>query len=691
MTGHQTLKANSNLIGLCLTRQITPEQINAQGGDRAGLHRFGEVRNIDTEARTVELAFSSELPVERWFGEEVLDHSAGSMRLGRMEGGAPLLMDHNRRDQIGVVERVSIGDDRRGRAVVRFGKSARANEIWQDVVDGIRKHVSVGYRVLKLEVEPRKGQPDLVRVTEWEPFEVSLVSIPADPTVGVGRAAETPPEERQRETANTGSNQNSSEERDMKHRTYRDAQGNLCRVQADADGKDVEGTVEILERASDNSNSQTRAHAQAGSGQTDEAAERRIREAGSTAERDRARNLLDLGRAYNALDLADAAIRDGATVEQLQSRILERMNGGNSRPLSEVQNTEVGLSDAEIRRYSIFRGLRAMLPNASARDREAAAFELECSVSAEQTYGREARGLLIPQEVLSRAFNAGGAANSPSGATSGSNIVATELASGSFIDMLRKRAALLRLAAPMMGLVGNVDIPKQTGGASSYWVGEGEDVGEGTPVIGQIGLSPKTIGAYTDITRRLMMQSTPDAEVIVRNDLNRALALGIDLAGFYGTGQDNQPKGIAEYSGINAVDFDADGEPTYAEIVKMESEIAADNADVDGMAYMVNAKMRGHLKTTQKFAGTNGAPVWEDANTVNGYGTEVTNQIANGDIFFGNFGDLIVGMWGGLDVTVDPFSLSKSGGLRIVMFQDVDFVLRRVESFCLGRYVSGGT
>ena len=77
--------------------------------------------------------------------------------------------------------------------------------------------------------------------------------------------------------------------------------------------------------------------------------------------------------------------------------------------------------------------------------------------------------------------------------------------------------------------------------------------------------------------------------------------------------------------------------------------------------------------------------IWEPGNTVNGYRTEVTNQIVTGDVFFGNFADLIVGLWGGLDLTVDPYSLSKSGGLRIVVFQDVDFAVRRVESFCLGR------
>lgn len=661
------------LIGARMTRAVTAEQINAnQGAGR--LSRFGEVREIDTEARTVELAFSSETPVERWFGTEILDHGAGAMRMDRLEGGAALLMDHNWRDQVGVVERVWVGDDRVGRAEVRFGRGARASEIFQDVVDGIRKHVSVGYEVRGLEVETRKGAPDLIRITDWEPYEVSLVSVPADPSVGIGRSAEEPPEEQPGNTGDDGQHRASPDDEQsqqgnsgMKTKVLRDSDGNLVRAKVDENDKIIE-VIEVLERAG--------------------AAQVQARDAGGQAERQRVQALLDLGRQYEAADLADAAIRAGETTEQLQARILERSSGRNStRPLSEAQDTEIGLSDREVRNYSIFRGLRAMLPGASARDREAAAFEMECTAAAERTYGRSARGLLIPQDVLSRAFNAGGAANTPAGATSGANTVGTTLMAGSFIEMLRNRTVIMRLAQSMSGLVGNVEIPKQTDGATAYWIGEGEDATEGVPTIGQIGLSPKTVAAYTDITRRLMQQSTPDAEMIVRNDLNRALALEIDKAGFYGTGADNQPLGITNLSGINAVDFAAAGAPTYAEIVDMESQIAADNADVNSMAYVMAAIMRGKLKTTQKFAGTNGSPVWEDGNTVNGYSAEVTNQIAAADIIFGNFGDTIVGMWGGLDVTVDPYSLSKSGGLRIVMFQDVDFVHRRVESFCLGRAI----
>ena len=118
----------------------------------------------------------------------------------------------------------------------------------------------------------------------------------------------------------------------------------------------------------------------------------------------------------------------------------------------------------------------------------------------------------------------------------------------------------------------------------------------------------------------------------------------------------------------------------------METQIALDNADVSSMAYVGNAAFRGHAKTTLKFPGVNGSgTIWEPGNTVNGYRTEITNQISTGDVFMGNYGDLLIGLWSGLELLVDPYTHSKKGRLRVVVFQDVDFALRRTQSFCVGR------
>ncbi|BBM66349.1 hypothetical protein VA249_29950 [Vibrio alfacsensis] len=148
-------------------------------------------RGIDEDKRTVEVSFSSEIEVTRWFGIEILDHSPGAVRLERLNDGGAVLMDHNRSDQVGVVEIAQIAPDRKGRATLRFGRSERATDIFNDIVDGIRKKVSVHYKIYAYELrEGENGQPDTIRVTDWEPTEISIVAVPADASVGVGRSDE---------------------------------------------------------------------------------------------------------------------------------------------------------------------------------------------------------------------------------------------------------------------------------------------------------------------------------------------------------------------------------------------------------------------------------------------------------------------------------------------------------------------
>lgn len=632
------LNGRQTSLGHSMTKTITAEQLN---GDKGGLFRQAEIRQISQDDRTVELAFSSEVPVSRWFGDEVLSHEGTAMRLDRLEAGAALLINHDWDDQIGVVERVTIGEDRRGRALVRFGKGARANEIWQDVVDGIRKHVSVGYAVHKIEVEQRKGQPDLVRVIDWEPFEISVVSVPADPTVGVGRSMETKPPV-------------------IEHRN----QPEKMEGAMPDENKTVPQPVNTVDEAA-------------------------LRAAGTDAERNRVRSILEMGDKYKQPELAATFARDGKSPEDLQRALLDKMNENRGGSVTDG-SADVGMTDKEVRRYSFMNVLRALAAPTDRAAQAAAAFEFEASRAAADMAGREPKGIMVPADVLRRALNST-TTGTAAGDTGGFSI-ATELMSQSFIDMLRNRAVAMQLGTPMGGLVGNLDIPRQSSGASGYWIGEDAEATLDGLELDQISMTPKTVAAMSEITRKLLQQSSLDVEALVRRDLATALALTIDSAFFYGSGSANQPRGVVNYAGINAVDFGGSGAgagagalPTYAEVVAMESAIAADNADVASMAYVGNAAMRGHFKTTQKFAGTDGSPIWEPGNTVNGYRTETTNQIVNGDLIFGNFADAMIGMWGGLDLTADPYTHSARGRLRIVAMQDVDFVLRRLESFCLGR------
>jgi HK97 family phage major capsid protein len=324
--------------------------------------------------------------------------------------------------------------------------------------------------------------------------------------------------------------------------------------------------------------------------------------------------------------------------------------------------------------------------------REAAAFEIECSKAAEGKLGRAAKGVVMPWDVLSapaiRSQTVGTA-------TAGGYLVDTQLLTGSFIDLVRNRSALLGLnVTTLTGLVGNVDIPKKTGATTAYWVGEDVAVTESSMTLGQISMTPKSLGGFVDITRRLMQQASMDVEAMVRADLAESIALAIDASGIYGLGGSSALLGIKNITGVGSETLASNSDTnkaidgttyyfgTFADYVNMETTVSVANLDVDSMFYVGNAHVRGALKQTLR--NTNSERfIWEN-NEVNGYGARVSNQLIGSNVIFGDFSQAIFGFWSGVDITVDPYSNSTKGTTRIVAFQDVDFGVRNPGAFVFG-------
>ncbi len=380
-------------------------------------------------------------------------------------------------------------------------------------------------------------------------------------------------------------------------------------------------------------------------------------------------------------------------VDALHEDILRRERlgaeeGTPQRKAGGVEDPNVGLSDKEVKKYSFLRAIRA----AASGDWSDAGLELEASKAVAQKIGREPRSFYAPFDVIAPREQRDMTVGTPS---AGGYLVATDQPA-TIIELLTNKLILAQAGANMLtGLVGDVAIPKQTGGATGYWVAEGNAPTEGAQTLGQVPLTPHTFGAYVDISRKLIKQAAPSVEQFVRNDIARTIALGIDYAGLHGNHSDdaNQPDGVAATSGIGSVVGGTNGAaPDWADIVDLETEVGQDNADNGALAYITNAKVRGKLKKTMRTATYGDIPVWSGgAQPLNDYAAYVTNQVRSNltkgsssvasAIFFGNWADLIIGMWGELDMLVDPYSLSTSGSVRIVAFQDVDFGVRHAQSF----------
>ena len=587
-------------------------------------------RRADDDPDVIEFSFSSEEPVERYFGMEVLSHESGAMNMARLNSGAaPWLWNHNPNVVLGVVEKGWQGTDGRGYARTRWSPNTKSEgsvewKVRQNWEAGIIRNVSFMYSIdAPLDLKSREG---VALVTAFTPMEISTVSIPADATVGNGRAIGT--------TA--------------------------------APAADQTPTLPTMETV-------------------DLTKEREAAAADAvTAERSRIAAITNLTRDHGAEDLAGNLIASGATETDAMRSVLAAIGKRVSQPavpkaaqpIASGGSADIGLSDKETRSYSFLRAIRAQaFPN----DRsayEAAGFEREVSAAVEQRMGVSARGYLISNEVLQRDLIVGTA-------SAAGDLVFTDARPGSFIELLRNRLALNTLGVTMLsGLNGPVAIPAQTGAGTAYWVAEKGALTESNPTVSQVNMTPKTLGAYTEFSRRLLLQSSIDVETMVRNELATVIALEIDRAALYGLGNTNQPQGLKFITGINTEDFNA-AAPTYAELVSMETKINADNADIGAMSYVTNSTIYGGFKTTEKASST-AQFVLEPGGTVNGYGVVRSNQVASGDVFFGVWSQMLMGMWGALDLQVNPYALDTSGGVRVTALQDVDVAVRHPEAFTRG-------
>lgn len=572
---------------------------------------------LDEEKRRVRIGVSSEEPVERNFGMEVLSHSEGDVDMEFIASGrAPLLLDHDMTKQIGVIEEYKLdAAKKRAVAIVRFGRSQLADEVFQDVKDGIRQNISVGYRINGMERDRSSEDDKPVYRVQHSPLEVSVVSVPADQSkeVGVGRSKE------------------------------KQLQTKKVKIMTE----EVKNEINL-----------------------DEVRAKSVEEAKAEFKRN-SKEILDLAAKHNKRDLADKAIQEGISVEEFRGVLLENIS--NDKPL---ETPEIGMTNNEIKRFSLVKAIRALANPSDRRAQEDAKFEFECSEAAQREYGKDAQGIMLPADVLrnwKRDLNT----------SDDSTLIAQDYRGGDFIDVLRNASSVMQAGATLLrGLQGNVVIPKKTAASSAGWIAtEGGAASESEFTSGSVTMSPKVIGAFTDASRLMLQQSSLDVENLIRDDLSQSIALAIDLGALAGSGSSGQPTGISNTSGINTTTFAA-ANPTFAEIVGMESAVSNDNALLGNLAYICRPADYGTLKTTAKDSGS-GLFVVEPDGRMNGYNTVVSNQVTSGDFYFGNFSDLLVGMYGGLDITVDPYALSTSGGIRIVALQTVDVAVRHAVSFCV--------
>jgi HK97 family phage major capsid protein len=405
----------------------------------------------------------------------------------------------------------------------------------------------------------------------------------------------------------------------------------------------------------------------------------------AAAEKVRRDEIIALGEMANCRDVAVQLVLEGKTIEEARGAIL--LHRGGSRPLGNPPSA-LGLSENEAQRYSLFRAVRAVSEN----DWSKAGFELECSKALEkrapERRERSARTFFVPLEVQERP-NAG-LAVAPRGqrdltagtGSQGGFLVATQ--NMSFIEVLRNRSVVMAMGATRMsGLVGNVTVPRQTGAGTAYWLStEATAITEGDQVFAQMSLTPKNVGAYTEVSRQLLMQSDPSAEMVVMNDLARVVGIAVDAAAINGSGASGQPTGIVNTGSIGSVSGTS---IAYAGILEFQTDVLAANALINPATagYVCPAAVASLLAQRQRFTSTD-TPLWQgnllDGEVV-GFRAMSSAQVAASRLLFGDFSQLVIGEWGVLEVEANPYANFAAGITGIRAFYSVDVGVRYAASF----------
>jgi HK97 family phage prohead protease len=452
---------------------------------------------IRAEDGVTKLTFpaSSEKPVERWFGEEVLSHETGAVRLDRAKRGAmPLLFNHDSNDPIGLIDNARVEN---ARLVVdaHLFDTARAKEVGLMLAGGLR-NVSIGYRLHTVEENKDTG---VFTARDWEPFEVSIVTVPADPSVGIGRMSGEEIEVRMIRAATPAKAATTTRSQSMSNKTADE----LAAEKAAAEQEQKKAERAAMEKAER------------------EARERLSQTSATDLEQGRIRAIENLAKANKMPEnIRDAWVRQGYSLEQVSNdilKILEERGRMNPQPASRL-----GLTAEETQRFSLQRAILA----AASKDNDwsKAGFELECSKAVAQRLGKIAENhkFYVPFEAMQRPVDSRGfeferfmrsvvGKRDLTVATAGAGGYLVQTDNVGFVEMLRNRSLAFRIGVRRLsGLQGSVTIPRQSAAATAVWLAnEASTATESQQTFVQVALAPKTVGAYTEISRQLLLQSSP--------------------------------------------------------------------------------------------------------------------------------------------------------------------------------------
>lgn len=624
------------------------------------------------------ISISSDTPYLRydWMHDEeyweVLSHDATDIDATRLALGLPVLFNHNRNEHLGRAtkfnndgHRIDVGtmDD------VIWSESDNAQTKKKDVENGSLVGTSVGYSILDAGVCIGAKDEKPIYKFKWAPHEFSFCTMEADVTVGAGRTRST----------------------------------------TNPDGSDIEMREISVEMKNDIDSPQkttnTRSTAMPPETTTLPATETKIN---VVAEREDAAEkalqawetkrgkiegyiaaLKNEAWKKTAIEVSKDYLKvtDRRTFQDFQADAVSKFEGVTQA----VETSEINMDKRELRRYSITELIRQAAFN------KLDGFYKEKSADVAKLTKRDPEGIWIPDDVSNRSLQEVHGLDSRAMAnqshaiqqlaraltvsvfSAGGALVGTDLLAGSLIELLLNKVNFLTGFIHLGGLVGNVAIPKVTGGQTSYWLPEGGTVTSSNMTFAQLGLVPHRLVASTAYDKQLVAQASLGVEALVRDTIARIMAVEKNRAMINGSGSSGEPLGLLNITGVQT-NTTTVNVPTWAQVVNFETKIGTANADLGPMSWLYSPAVQGNLKSLPKIGST--FPVFLQENgMVNGYPVNTTNNVPSGLGIFGVGSEFIVADWAGIDIVVNPFSLDTSGQIRVTVQQWTDNGCRHEVAF----------
>lgn len=642
------------------------------------VRRLAPVKSFNPETRTVQVMWSAGAQVLRydWWEDEYfteeLDMRPEACDLSRLNSGAPVLDSHQRyelENVLGVVERAWIQDGE-GWADIRL--SSRDDIAWlrQDLADGVIRNVSIGYDVRAMEqqgFDEATGYARMV-VTDWQPFEISLVPVGADAAAGTRSAPQHP--------------------------------ATPCVVRSFA--------VTTAAPAAPQETTMPEAIAPAAPTADDI---RIVRDQARESEVARARDILAVGEQFEMREKASEFVANGKSSAEFRDYVLEQIRTKNAQQVS--ASRDIGMTDNEVRHYSINRAIAALLSEGTGkRDAWAdAGFERECHEAVMKKRGIDPKenGFFVPWDVQSRTLLPANlraqAARDPwaierlvrdlqsrdltvASASGGGYLVGTDNLGGSFIDMLRAEMVMLELGVQVLdGLQGAVTIPKRASGGTMYYpTNEGTAITESSPTFGQLALAPKHGGIYVELSRALLLQSNPAADALTIDDIRKQIGIGIDTGIYAGSGSP-QPTGLTGTGSIGAVTGTS---LAYAGVVEFQTDVGTANGLDDSCAYLTTPAVAGLMMQRQRFSSTD-SPLWTGSvqqGVMAGYRARASTLVTAATMAFGAWRQIILAMWGDLEIARSDYANFPAGITGIRGFVSYDVGVRQPGAFSVATSIT---